>query len=207
MRPRLLVAPVAICLLAGGCASETPGVAKPDPDGAAPGPVHSSVSAEPGAAPPINSPELDLAAYQGRECELLTTAQLASFAIQENGVVRESPAGTACTWDAPDTTEGAHVDVVILGEAEGGWDGVYERRDRFPFFEDAGEVNGYPAVHRDTADYSARGTCYTTVGVRRDLVFETSVDMNVRNSPEWLNACEQSDAVASLVIDTLKSGR
>jgi hypothetical protein len=209
MRPRLLVSLVAVGLIVGGCTLKEPGVATPGPDVLNDGgsTVHSPTSTtQSGAAPPINSPELDLASYQGRECELLTKTQVAPFAIQASGVVRDSPAGTACTWTPPDTTAGARIDVVILSKAENGWDGIYERRDRFKFFEDAGEINGYPAVHRDTSGNGTDGTCYTAVGVRRDLVFEVSVDMNVQDSPEWFAACRQSDKVASLVIDTLKSG-
>jgi len=98
--------------------------------------------------------------------------------------------------------------VVIESKASDGWPGFYARKDKFSFFEDAGEIKGYPAVHSNVGGgHGAEGVCYTTVGARNDLTFTADVHVNVRSSPEYTDACSVSDRVAGLVIDTLKGGR
>ncbi len=202
---RIVLIGLALTLVVAGCTSEAPGQALPVTSDATP---TSPPPSRGGKAPPINSPELDLASYESRVCDLLTPAQLAPFAIHGTGKAKDGPAGPACTWNPPDTSAGARIDLAILSKAQNGWEGIYERRGSFAFFEEVGDINGYPAVHRDVdGDQSAEGVCFTAVGARADLVFDVVAHVNVRSSPEYKDACSVSDRVAGLVIDTLRGGR
>jgi Protein of unknown function (DUF3558) len=201
---RLLVFALAVTVTVAGCTTEAPGQPLPAPTDKSHVPPTSRRAS---SAPAISSPELDLTSYKNRVCDLLTLEQLAPFAINEPGKPKDGSAGPACTWNPPDSSTGARVDLDVLSKTEGGWQGIYDRRSSFPFFEDAGEINGYPAVHRDPdGNHSAEGICATTVGVHRDLVFDVGVFVNGLDSPEYRKACSVSDRVASAVIDTLKKG-
>lgn len=201
-----LVGLVVLALVASGCTAEAPGQAVPTPGDSSAAPTTST--SRTGQAPPINSPELDLRKYVSRVCDVLTLGQLAPFAIRAPGEARDGVAGPVCTWDPPDSTAGAHITVNILSKANYGWDGVYEGKNKWAVFEEAGGINGYPAVHiaGTKVDFTT-GRCLTTVGASRDLVFDVGVQVQVRSSPEYKNPCSESDKVASLVIDTLNGGR
>ena len=99
------------------------------------------------------------------------------------------------------------MDVTIFSELNYDWDGVYERKARWQFFEDAGEINGYPAVHLGDEDERPLGKCRTMVATDSDQLFEVIVFMNVPGSPEFEDPCAQSDLVAGFVIDTLEGAR
>jgi hypothetical protein len=202
------LAGLSLILAVAGCTSETPGQAH-STNGVDP-PVSSAPStsrSRVGEAPPINSPELDLARFESRVCELLTPAQLAEFVIRQSGQTEDSVVGPACTWHTPDSTAGASINVEINTKAQGGWEAVYQGKRKWKFFEGAGEIGGYPAVHYDPASDGTEGICTTEVGARYDLTFAASVFVNVMKSPEYRNACSQSDRVASLVIENVKGSR
>lgn len=203
-----LIGLIAVALVVSGCTSEAPGQAVPTLGSGSAGPPTSTSTSRIGLAPPINSPELDLKRYEGRVCDLLTPAQLASFAIHAPGKAEDEIVGPVCTWNPPDTSAGARVTVDILSKVGYGWDGVYQGKKKWAVFEEAGEINGYPAVHvaLTNTDFST-GTCASVVGVSRELVFDVGVNVNVLSSPEYKNPCSVSDTVASMVIDTVKGGR
>jgi hypothetical protein len=204
---RLRTAVLTMAMTAAGCATQAPGQPLPAPSKTS-DPPSTSQSQSGGKAPPINSPNLDLAGYESRVCDLLTSSQLLPFAIHEPGKQKDGIAGPWCTWNPSDPSVGSRIDVTIVSKAEGGWEASYGRVRRAAFFEDAGEINGYPAVHWDReGNYTAKGICLTTVGVRRDLVLDVGVFVNGLKSPEYKDACSVSDKAASLVIDTLRGGR
>jgi hypothetical protein len=204
---RLLISVLTVAVTAMACATQAPGQPLPAP-GETSTPPSTSQSQSGGKAPPITSPELDLAGYESRVCDLLTPAQLPPFAIDEPGTQKDGIIGPVCTWNPSDPSAGSSIYVTIVSKAEGGWEGAYDRVRRVVFFEDAGEINGYPAVHWDREDnYTSKGICRTTVGARRDLVFDVAAFVNGLKSPEYKDACSVSDKAASLVIDTLRSGR
>jgi hypothetical protein len=201
----LLVCLLAVALTTTGCSVEAPGQPMPGPRVSATAPS-TSVSRT-GEAPPFNSPELDLASYEGRVCDVLTSVQLAPLAIRDPGKPSDEVTGPVCNWHPPDTSAGADFSVAILSKIGYGLDGVYARKARWRFFEDAGEINGYPAVHLESTSDGTEGRCATTVGVRRDLTFEVGLSVNDRSAPEYKKPCSVSDRVASAVIDTIKGGR
>jgi hypothetical protein len=170
------------------------------------GPRNVNESVPSSAAPPITSPALDVEAYVDRVCDLLTVSQLASFGVSRPGRLRPDPIGVACAWHPP-LDGGGSVDVTIFSELNYDWDGVYERKARWQFFEDAGEINGYPAVHLGDEDERPLGKCRTMVATDSDQLFEVIVFMNVPGSPEFEDPCAQSDLVAGFVIDTLEGAR
>jgi uncharacterized protein DUF3558 len=205
---KLLVGLMVLALAASGCTSEAPGQAVSTRGGMSTAPSTSTSTPPKGEVPPINSPDLDLTKYVTRVCDVLTLAQLVPFATKAPGKPRDGIAGPVCSWDPPDTTTGARVTVTIDSKVNYGWDGVYARKNNWAVFENAGEINGYPAVHigGTKIDFS-RGTCLTMVGASRDLVFDLGVFVNDTTSAEYTSPCSVSDKVASLVIDTLKGGR
>jgi hypothetical protein len=204
---RLLISAVTVAMTVTACAAQAPGQPLPATSEAS-APPSTSQSQSGGKAPPINSPELDLADYESRVCGLLTSAQLLPFAIHEPGKQKDGIAGPECTWNPSDPSMGSRIDVTIVSKADGGWETSYRRVRTAVFFEDAGEINGYPAVHWDRYENStSKGICRTTVGARRDLVFDVGVFVNGLKSPEYSDACSVSDKAASLVIDTLRGGR
>lgn len=196
-----------MAVTATACATQAPGQPMPAPgDTSTPPPTSPShISSK---APPIHSAELDLASYESRVCDLLTLEQLAPFAIYEPGKLQDSRTGPTCKWNPSDPSAGARIDLLIVSKSQGGWEGAYDRRRGLAFFEEAGEINGYPAVHWDRdGNHTAEGICQTTVGVRHDLVFDVAAFVNGLRSPEYKDACSVSDKAASLVIDTLRGGR
>ena len=94
----------------------------------------------------------------------------------------------------------------MLTEVSGGWNAIYERKSNFGFFESAGEIGGYPAVHLNLNSSSDRGDCTTVVGVSNDLVFEALITVNDLQSPDYKNPCAVSDKLAELVVQNLKAG-
>jgi len=204
---RLLTSALAVAITATACATQAPGQPLPAP-GETSTPPSTSQSHSGGKAPPINSPELDLVRYESRVCDVLTPAQLQPFAIREPGKQKDGISGPECTWDPSDPSAGSRIYLTIVSKAQGGWEAAYDRRRKVAFFEDVGEINGYPAVHWDRqGDYTAKGICQTTVGARRDLVFDVMIFVNGLKSSEYRDACSVSDKAASLVIDTLRGGR
>jgi hypothetical protein len=189
-----LVSALAVVFANAGCATEAPGQAVSPP-----------TQSRSGEAPAINSPELDLASYENRVCELLTPDQIASFGIHDSGAPSDFTTGPLCIWKSPDTVGDLRISLAILNKVGYGWEGLYQRKARWEFFEAAGEINGYPAVHLGTSD-TTNGRCTTTVGARMDLVFDALVQIERETSPDHSTPCNVSDRVASSVIDTLKKG-
>ena len=206
MRSLLLVVAM-FATVCAGCSAEAPGQPLPAPS--ATKTVPSISTSQTGQAPPINSLQLDLASYIHRVCDLLTPAQLTSFAIRSPGVPHdESGIGHVCTWKPPDSTTGVSFDLTVLSDIGYGWEGIYQRKNRWAKFENAGEINGYPAVHLlATKIDEETGICLTAAGVNRDVVFEIDVNVNDIHSAAYKMPCSVSDRVAGLVIDTLKGGR
>lgn len=158
-----------------------------------------------GEAPPITGPELDLRRYVDKPCELLTSEQETQLNVKA-GALRESVGGPSCDWKPVDRVDGTRYMVTILTEAEGGLEGVYRRKANFGFFEPAGEIGGYPAVHINLGAKNDDGTCTTDVGVMKDLVFEASVFVRDQNSSDYKNPCAVADKLAELVVQNLKAG-
>lgn len=195
----MALAAVTLALACAGCSDEAPG----DPGTRPP-----AATLQPGQLQPINSPGLDLAEYRNRVCDLLTLEQLAPLAIKSPGARADGEAGPACTWDPPNPFSGAAVRVLIMSKLDNGWESVYQGKDRWAKFENAGEIKGYPAVHIQASKTDAeKGICSTDTGVRRDLVFEVNANVYEKGSADYKNPCSVSDRVAGLVIDTLKRGR
>lgn len=195
---RLALVVLAAALAASACSVREPGRPTASSD-------HRNVNEtiSPGDAPPIDAPYLDLSKYADDPCVLLEATQLRHFDIAGEGGDQPSPVGVGCIWHTPDLEHGASVGVTLLTELQYDWEGVHDRRDRWPVFQDGGEVSGYPVVHLGDKGDTEVGECTTLVGVNPDLLFETKVFMNDSDSPEYQDPCSQSDLVAEMVIDTV----
>lgn len=200
-RPVLALLAVASLGLAA-CSSTDQGRATPQAGGTE---TSTTVVTTSGEAPPITGPELDLRRYVDKPCELLTSEQETQLNV-EAGALGETAGGPLCDWKPVDRDDGTRYMVTILTEAEGGLEGVYRRKANFGFFEPAGEIGGYPAVHINLGAKNDDGTCTTDVGVMKDLVFEASVFVRDRNSSDYKNPCAVSDKLAELVVQNLKAG-
>lgn len=159
-----------------------------------------------GTSSPSDPPELDLTPYQNRPCDLLTPDQLAPFAISGPGKQEDTEIGPGCVWEPVPTRPVARVTVTIASKLRNGLDGVRARKDMYGFFEEAGKINGYPAVHTGSGN-GREGSCHTRVGVRRDLVVDVYVFWAKLDSPEYRMPCTLSDRLATQLIDNVRSGR
>ena len=192
---------LAMATLAAGC-SGTPGTAAPA------SPPASSTGLRFGA-PAVSAP-LDPAALEKTPCAAMTSAQVTSLGAPYKG---EEPKpndslGPACSW-AFDTKEaGSFVTgAVFTGDSShGGISGLYGRQQsgglaKFQPFT----VNGYPGVIYDAASNTPPGSCPLAIGLRDDLTYTISVDLDGLKQP-FADACEVGKKVAGFVITYLQQG-
>ncbi|ALG07895.1 hypothetical protein AOZ06_14095 [Kibdelosporangium phytohabitans] len=154
-------------------------------------------------APRVTSP-LDGAPFVGRPCAVLTPAQLQALNLlsgksdTNSAVARFGAPG--CDWVNGDTREAVGAGFLV-GNKNGLAD-TYRGKDKWArgYFVPT-EVDGYPAVFNDSPDLRSRGTCGMTVGISDTLAFSLLVQ-----GRRGEKSCDQVKQVASLVIQTIKSG-
>jgi hypothetical protein len=79
---------------------------------------------------------------------------------------------------------------------------TYRGRDRFKGYFEPTDVDGYPAVFNDPSDFRGSGSCNITVGISNTLAFQLSAD----DGKLGTKSCDRAKQVASMVIQTIKSG-
>ncbi|ONI79299.1 hypothetical protein ALI144C_26090 [Actinosynnema sp. ALI-1.44] len=154
-------------------------------------------------APRVTTP-LDGAPFATKPCSVLTPAQLQALNFPSgtsdttSAVARFGVPG--CDWVNSDTREG-----LIAGFLVGNKNGLsdtYRGRARWaPGYFEPTEVDGYPAVFNDLVDSRPQGECGITVGISDTLAFTLLVQSTL-----GAKSCDRVKQVASLVIQTIKSG-
>ncbi|HEY2061081.1 MAG TPA: DUF3558 domain-containing protein [Amycolatopsis sp.] len=194
--PALLV----VATLVAGCSGQT-GTAVP----ASPA---SSTGLRFGA-PPVPAP-LDPTPLETDPCAAMTPVQVASLGapFKNEESKPADPLGPACSWsfateDGRSSTTGA----VFTGDpSHGGISGLYGRQQmggltKFQPFT----ANGYPGVIYDAASNTPPGSCPLAIGLRNDLTYTISVDLDGLDHP-FADACELGKKVAGFVIQYLQKG-
>jgi hypothetical protein len=140
----------------------------------------------------------------------MTPTQVASLGapLKNTESKPADPTGPACSWsfateDGPSSTTGA----VFTGDpSHGGISGLYGKQQtggltKFQPFT----VNGYPGVIYDAASNSLPGSCGLAIGLRDDLTYTISVDLDALDRP-FADGCELGKKVAGFVITYLQQG-
>lgn len=194
---------LATAILATSCSGEG-GEATPAPSSV---PV-SSVSPKFGA-PPVSTP-LDPGPLEKTPCAAMTADQVAALGapLKTTKAKPADPTGPACSWvfDTPDGPSSATGAVFTADPTHGGISGLYGKQQtggltKFEPFS----VNGYPGVIYDAAANSMPGSCGLAVGLRDDLTYTISVDLDVLKKP-FADSCEVGKKVAGYVIQYLQKG-
>jgi hypothetical protein len=155
-------------------------------------------------APRVANP-LDATRFLPKPCEVLTATQLQALELPATGKSdTDSPlakaAGPACLWqnsDRPST-----VGVALMSGNKNGLSDTYSVPERWAngYFEPT-EVDGYPAVFNGPGESRSRGTCQITVGISDTLAFSAEEQGRLKE-----RSCDRAKQVASMVIQTIKSG-
>lgn len=193
---RLVTAACGIVVLTlAGCSS------KPPPGQA---PPTSSLVTEPSSSVPAITSPLNANNLQSDPCGGLSSAQLASYMGQIRKVERNDlENGPGCNWYPEDGNQ-ADVSLNFFSKLVG-VNGLYASGSLFPYFERAGLVGGYPAVHEaQGAKGPQAGECETIVAVSDHGIFGIYVTASQSSYAYYKDMCAASDALAVAAIENLK---
>jgi hypothetical protein len=192
----MLALAIATVVLAG-CASQTPGSARP----ASNAPPATS-SANNFGAPKVTTP-LDTTKYQANPCGTLTPAQLQALGITQPGKVTPDPTGALCDWSP-------QLDVVYTlgfnttfqpGDAKGLANayqlGGPSSMQRLP------DVHGQPAVTQPSQNTD--GSCIIYLGATDVISYGVAVTI-AAGLPHFADPCTVAAQIADDVTATMKSG-
>lgn len=134
----------------------------------------------------------------------MTPAQVAQLKVGP-GKRNEDSFGTGCTWLNPQTT--ASVTVHFMSKFREGLSGIYRSHEagKYPVFKPIADVGGFPAVIVGDQDGSSTGICTMFIGLSDDLATLLSVKQSV-DKVGTVDPCEVTEAVAPLVLQTMKAG-
>ena len=197
--------------LAVGCDSPEQGTPTPGTSGSSGTSSQTSGSQEPvtttslpdAGVPKVADP-LDATKFLADPCGSLTSAQTAQLKVGP-GKRNDDAFGTGCTWLNPQTT--ASVTVHFMSKFREGLSGVYRSHDsgKYPVFRPVADVSGFPAVIVGNQDGGSAGICSMFIGLSDDLATLLSVKQSV-DKVETVDPCEVTEAVAPLVLQTMKAG-
>ncbi|MBV9847822.1 MAG: DUF3558 domain-containing protein [Kutzneria sp.] len=172
----------------GGCSTSKPGT--PDSTTAAPS---STTSAVPNP--------LDIGKIQQSPCDAFTSAELASYmGAVDNTSTDASDGKPTCNWHPTDGHK-PNISISVYPDL-GGPEGMYAAKAQYNFFEKAGPINGYPAVHASTGD-SQTGVCQTIVSISDKAGFGIYVSNTTPSDPNYRTMCTVSDQIAQLLVGKL----
>lgn len=168
------------------------------------GPSRAPSSSNDRGAPRVTNP-LDASRFLPKPCEVLTAAQLQALNLPAPGKTdTDTPlakaAGPACLWQNSDSR--STVGVALMSGNKNGLSDTYSVPERWAkgYFEPT-EVDGYPAVFNGSSDFRSQGDCQITVGITDTLAFSASESGRLKE-----RSCDRAKQVASMVIQTIKSG-
>jgi hypothetical protein len=192
-----MLAPAIATVVLAGCASQTPGSARPA-NNAPP----TTSSANNFGAPKVTTP-LDTTKYQANPCGTLTPAQLQALGITQPGKVTPDPTGALCDWSP-------QLDVVytvgfntsfLPGDAKGLANayqlGGPSSMQRLP------DVHGQPAVTQPSQNTD--GSCFIYLGATDVISYAASVTI-AAGLPHFADPCTVAGQIADDVTATMKSG-
>ncbi|MEU6642199.1 DUF3558 domain-containing protein [Saccharomonospora sp. NPDC046836] len=185
-----------------GCSQSEPGTASPTASG--------STTAD-SVVPAVDVP-LDAAAYLNEPCRLVEQEFMHSIGYNEAGQAATEEnnstaalSGPGCDWDQSEGIAGLGFTIQTGNQTNGlgGLEGNYDAhiRGQYSFWEPT-TVDQYPAAFSDLTDARAEGRCRIVVGIADDLSFAVTAD----GYDEPTRACEDVEAVAGEIIQTLKRG-
>ncbi|WHT20760.1 DUF3558 domain-containing protein [Crossiella sp. CA-258035] len=202
---------VLIALTTGLCLAAVAGCSGGG-SGQTPAPTSASATAAPssskGQAPAITQPKLDAAKWDGRTCELLTSAQTGQLRVTKPGKARSTPAGETCNWTvdaSPGQSLTGSIGVNLNSKTEGGLNKIYADRSTYKHFEET-TVAGYPSAHTNESVPFDSGDCGGVTGVNDNVILNVVVLTGDQKAPEYKAPCALADKVAEMVISTMKGG-
>jgi hypothetical protein len=180
----LLAALFALAALAG-CSEKNGGNAKPET-------TSTSTNTTDGTSTP-SGPELSLAKFLQKPCDVLTPAQTASFGKFKEPASRKAPLGPSCRWAAQDNTVDSSI-AVTFGDGQE-YDTLLSNSRKSPVFKEV-KVEGLNAFSSDDTDGTVDCTTVVETGKTSAIVVQTSVNDK--------KPCEFAERVAAVVISTLR---
>lgn len=188
----------------------------PDSTGGEPGPANSQpatttpVSSLPhSGAPKVTTPMADVSAFESDPCSVATAEQFKSIGlkIRKSEADTESATGPSCNWFFDPAGTGT-IDGSFMSANSEGLSNLYakDKAGEWGLFQDAGKIDGHPAVFASREDERGDGACNLEVGLRDDLTFFVGVGARLDEGPLHKDPCGAAKKVAGLVIKTLKGG-
>jgi hypothetical protein len=181
----LLAALFALAALAG-CSEKNGGNAKPETTS----PSTSTTSDSTGTP---SGPELSLAKFLEKPCDVLTPAQIASFGKFREPASRKAPLGPSCRWPGQDNTVDSTI-AVTFGDGQE-YDSLLSNSRKSPVFKEV-KVDGLRAFSSDDTDGTDACTTFVETGKTSAIAVQTSVNDK--------KPCELAEKVAAVVITTLR---
>ncbi|MEU0883916.1 DUF3558 domain-containing protein [Lentzea sp. NPDC005914] len=183
----LLAALFSLAALAG-CSDKSGGNAKPETT--SPSDTKSESPSTPAG------PQLDLAKFLAKPCDVLTAAQLSPLGSHFKAPApRTAPLGPACDWKAVDSTVDSSVTVTLADGKE--YDSLLSSSRKSPIFSEQ-KVEGLRSFNSDDTDGTVDCTTAVETGKESAIVVQTSV-LDGKTKP-----CDVNLKVASAVVTTLK---
>ncbi|MCE7008360.1 DUF3558 domain-containing protein [Kibdelosporangium philippinense] len=194
---------IGLTLLGAGCTVTQTG----SPSSA---PASTTRTTSPGAAdrygaPPVRN-ALDVSKFLAQPCSTLTSSQLSTLNLVPPGAADTTSeiavhVGPGCIWRNSKINNRLGL-TFMVGNENGLADFYRAHQDGdFQAYWIETEVDGYPAVFKDSYDYRPTGSCDLAVGISDTLTFRTNVQSNEGNK-----SCDQAKQGALLILQTLKAG-
>lgn len=160
-------------------------------------------------APKVESPIADVAGFEANPCSVVTAEQFRTIGLKsdEPRPNTDFAAGSGCDWFFEPIDVGTINGSFMKANSEG-LSNLYakDKAGEWGLFEDAGIVEGYPAVFANRHDERSDGYCDIEIGLRDDLTYHVGVSASSDESPFRKDPCGAAKKVAALVIKTLKGG-
>ncbi|ACU36131.1 DUF3558 domain-containing protein [Actinosynnema pretiosum subsp. pretiosum] len=196
------VAAVSAVIAVSGCSTESTGKALPEsaPAGSPSGiPEFESGSSTSPSSKGKAAGGIDLSKYAANPCGLLTAAQVAGLGTMDAPEPGKTGGSPSCVFNPKDVTKGARYTVVLPDE-------TFAKAVRFAESSSVKEettVGGLEAfTHSPIA--GGKGRCTTIVAASAETTFQVLVGVTNSALPEAAAACEKSQEVAALVVETAK---
>ena len=183
----LLAALFSLAALAG-CSDKSGGNANPETTS----PSTNTQSESPSTP---SGPQLSLAKFLAKPCDVLTAAQLSPLGSKFKAPAkRTAPLGPACDWKAVDSTVDSSITVTLADGQE--YDTLLSNSRKSPVFSEQ-KVEGLRAFSSDDTDGTV--DCATAVETGKESAILVQISVYTGKKP-----CDEAQKIAAAVISTLK---